>query len=157
MSVIIQGDQVRAIALGIAVEKAGVSPVSGTSPLFTVAGGKVLIVGVVGEVTTAMDGTTTSINLNHDPTVGSAVNICAATVVTSDVVGTVYGYSGVITELLTSSGTAAPGTAYTRLPSTGMVLTPGVIGQVGTAADAGVVTWTCIYVPVDDGASVAAA
>jgi hypothetical protein len=155
MSVIIQGDQVRAIALGIKVEKS-VSPANSTTPLFTVAG-KVLIVGIVGEVTTVMSGTVTSINLNHDPTIGSAADICAATVVTSDAAGTVYGYSGVITELLVSTGTAAPGTAYTRLPGVAMVLTSGVIGQVGTAANTGVVKWTCIYVPLDDGASVVAA
>jgi hypothetical protein len=118
----------------------------------------VIIQGIVGFVTTAMDGTTTSININHDPTIGSAVNLCAATVVTSDVAGTVYGYLGdAITTLLVSSGTTAPNEAIAPMPNSKQVLTPGVIGLVGTAADAGVVDWYCLWTPLsDDGLVVAA-
>ena len=157
MTVMIQGDQVRAIAGGIKVEKASGAVANSTTSLFTVTG-LVVVEAIIGEVTTALDGTVTSIHLNHDPTIGSAVNLCAATVVTSDPVGTVYGYIGdAITTLLVSSGTTEPGTAYAPLTIRRNVLTPGVVGMVGTASDAGEILWRLVYWPLSDGASVVAA
>jgi hypothetical protein len=156
MSTIIQGDQVRAIQLGIHVTKSA-SPANATTDLFTVSG-LVLVTGIVGLVTTVMSATATSINLNHDPTIGAAANLCGATVVTSDTAGTLYGYIGPdITTLLVSSGTAVPSEAYTQLPSVKTILNNGVIGMVGTAANTGVVAWHLTYVPISDGASVVAA
>ena len=156
MSVIIQGDQIREIALGIHVQKS-VSPANATTNLFTVSG-LVLVTGIVGLVTTVMSATVTSINLNHDPTVGAAANLCAATVITSDTAGTLYGFIGTdITTLLVSSGTGAPSEAYTQLPAAKIVLNDGVVGQVGTAANTGVVAWHLTYVPISNGASVVAA
>jgi hypothetical protein len=157
MTVLIQGDQVRAIAGGIKVEKQIASTTNGTQSLFTVSG-LVVIEGIIGQVTTLFDGTTTSINLVHDPTIGNAVDLCAATVVTDDPVGTLYGYLGdAITTLLVSSGTTAPGTAYAPMPNSKQVLAPGVIGYKGTAVDAGAVLWYAIYWPLSDGASLVAA
>ncbi|WP_062434971.1 hypothetical protein [Herbidospora daliensis] len=156
MSTIIKGDEVRAVTLGIKVEKSSGATVNGSTPIFTVSG-LVLVRAIVGVVTTAFDGTTTSLNLTHDPTIGAAVDICAATVVTSDEVGTVYSYLGAaITTLLVSSGTTVPGTAYAPRPQEAF-FQPGVINHKGTAADAGTVLWRCLYVPISDGASVAAA
>jgi hypothetical protein len=149
------GDELRDIALGRHVIKSA-SPANATTPLFTVSG-LVLITGIVGLVTTVMSATATSINLNHDPTIGAAADLCAATVVTSDTAGTLYGFSGVITELLVSSGTNVPSEAYTRLSGVQTVLNNGVIGQVGTAANTGVTAWHLTYVPLSDGASVVAA
>lgn len=156
MTVMIQGDQIRAIGLGIKVEKSSGATTNGSTAIFTISG-LVLIRAIVGVVTTAFDGTTTSINLTTDPTIGSAVDICAATVVTSDVVGTIYSYIGAVpTTSLVSSGTAAPGEAYAPKPSDAF-FQPGQIFHKGTAADAGAVLWRLIYVPVSDGASVVAA
>jgi hypothetical protein len=156
MSTLINGSELRSIALGRYVTKSA-SPANATTSLFTVSG-LVLITGIVGLVTTVMSGTATSINLNHDPTIGSAANLCGATVVTSDAAGTLYGYIGAdITTLLVSSGTGAPSEAYTQLASVKTVLNSGVIGCVGTAANTGVVAWHLTYVPISEGASVVAA
>ncbi len=157
MTVIIQGDEVRAIAGGIKVEKSSGATAASTTSLFTVSG-LVVIEGIIGDVTVAFDGTITSVNLNHNPTVGSAVDLCAATVVTFDVVGTIYGYLGdATTTLMVSSATVAPNTAFAPMPNSRQVLQPGVIGHVGTAADAGTVLWRCVYWPLSDDASVVAA
>lgn len=154
MTTLIEGTEVRSIVGGICATKQITATTAATQSLFTVAG-LVVIEGIIGYVTTAFDGTTTSINLNHDPTIGSAADLCAATVVTSDAVGTIYGYLGAaITTLLVSSGTTAPGTAYAPMPNNKQVLTPGVIGYVGTAADAGAVLWRCVYWPLSDDGSV---
>ena len=156
MSTLIQGDELRTLVLGRQVQKSSGATAAATTNLFTVSG-MVLIRYIVGEVTVAFDGTTTSLNLNFDPTIGSAADICAATVVTSDAVGTIYSYLGsAITTLLVSSGTTVPGTAYAPKPLDAFFM-PGVIGHVGTAADAGTVLWRCCYVPISNGSSVAAA
>lgn len=155
MSTLIRGDQIRTLDLGIHVQKSA-SPANATTSLFTVSG-LVLVTGIVGLVTTVMSATATSLNLNHDPTIGAAADLCAATVITSDTAGTLYGFSGVITELLVSSGTAVPSEAYTRLSGVRTVLNNGVVGQVGTAANTGVVEWHLMYVPISNGASVVAA
>jgi hypothetical protein len=147
----------QSLILGTKVEKSSGATAAATTSLFTVTG-LVYLTALIGYVTVAFDGTTTSININHDPTIGSAVNLDAPTVVTSDVVGTIYSRLTTRTGLIVSEGTTAPTSAYTVLSaSNGLVLTPGVVGSVGTAADAGTVLWRLFYLPIsDDGAVVAA-
>jgi hypothetical protein len=146
-------EDIRLVTFGQRTKKSLTAITNATQDLFTVTG-LVIIQGIIGYVTVAMDGTVTSINLNHDPTIGSAADLCAATVVTSDAAGTVYGYLGdAITTLLVSSGTTAPGTAYAPMPNSKQVLTPGVIGLVGTAANVGDTDWYCLWAALsDDGA-----
>lgn len=142
---------------GVTVQKTSAAVAASTQSLFTVSGLNIVEM-IVGQVTTAMDGTATSIQLVHNPTIGSVADICAATVVTSDAVGTVYGYLGDdITTLLISSGTAIPSTAYTVTPQNKIILPAGVIGQEGSATNVGIVQWYCVYVPLSDGASIVAA
>ena len=158
MTTIIDGDQLRAIALGVRVTKS-VSPASGSTDLFTITGGRVLVTALVGEVTTVMSATATSLSLQSDPTAGAAADIAAATVVTSDAVGTLYSITGVAADLLsaqTVTGTQVPGVAFA--PASGRVVLPaGKVTQVGTAANTGVTEWTLCYIPLDDGAAVEAA
>ncbi len=151
----IQAAQLRTLDLGTHVTKSA-SPANATTNLFTVSG-LVLMTGIVGLVTTVMSSTTTSINLNFDPTIGAAANLCGATVITSDTAGTLYGYIGSdITTLLVSSGTGVPSEAYTQFPAVKTVLNNGVLGMVGTAANTGVIAWHLTYVAISDGASVVA-
>lgn len=157
MTVMIKGNEIRAIALGVKADKS-VAPANATTPIFNVVGGKVLVTALIGEVTTVMSATVTSLSLNHDPTNGAAAALCAATVVTSDPVGTLYSISGVAADLLsaqTITGTEAPTQVYA--PGSGQIVLPaGQVGQVGTAANTGVTKWTLCYIPIDDGAYVEA-
>ena len=155
MSTLIKGSDVRTMDRGIRVKKTIASTTNATQGLFTVTG-LVIVQGIVGSVKVAFDGTTTSINIIHTATIGGAADLCAATVVTSDAVGTVYGFIGsVITTLLVGDGTAAPNTQFAPL-SAPKVLTPGVIGFKGTAVDAGSTDWYVLYAPLsDDGLIVA--
>lgn len=157
MTTMVAGDSVRTVAGGILATKAIASTTNATQSMFTVAG-HVVLAGLVGIVTTAFDGTVTSLNVTHDPTIGSAVDLAAATVVTSDAAGTLYGILTATTGLLISTGTAVPGTAVTVLNmSSPLVLAPGVIGHKGTATDAGAVTWYALYWPLTSGATLVAA
>ena len=157
MSTIIQGDELRELVGGKYVTKTIASTTNATQSMFTVTGLNI-VKALIGEVVVAMDGTTTSINVVHNPTIGSVADVNAATVVTSDVIGTIYGYLGVaINTLLVSTGTAVPGTVYAPVTTQTAVFTAGVIGYKGTATDAGSVKWHLLYVPLSDGASIVAA
>ena len=87
MANFVQGKALRVLNHGpLVVKAAQVPPNSGSSAtLFTVAGGMVLVTGLVGRVTTVLSGTTGAISLGATPTVGASgaqvAGIAAATVV----------------------------------------------------------------------------
>jgi hypothetical protein len=158
MSVLNDSSAFRKATLGLQATKSLPAVTNGVQALFTVTG-HVVLNSIVGVVTVAMDATATSINLDFDPTIGSSVDLCAATVVTSDEAGTLYGIETWVTGLLVANATSAPGTAYTPLaPTSGsIVLAPGQITLVGTAANVGDTTWYAEWVPLTDGATLVAA
>lgn len=169
MSVLIQGSQLRSLLLGVRVAKSLSAPQTTSAALFNVTGGKVAITSVIGEVTTVIGGTTVNYNLTYTPSGGSAADLCAATACTSDAVGTLYSLvSGVATDLLSVQSVSAiggtpvaaseaPNVTYAPLLRMPFVVRAGALNWKTSASTTGVVAWTLTYIPVDDGASVAAA
>jgi len=162
MGIWIDPASIRQIMLGAYATKTTTATTNGSQNLFTVAGGLVVVTGLVGIATVAFDGTVTSINLQHTPTGGAAADIAAATVVTSDAVGTIYTVTGVAAEglsLQTAGGAEAPTVTFGKLWQSGggLVLPAGVVTYLGTAADAGTVAWHLTYTPLEASASVVAA
>lgn len=173
MSVLIQGAQLRALLLGVRVEKAEMSaPQSTSTDVFTVSGGRVVLTSLTGVVTTAVGSTTVNYNLTHTPTGGSAGDLVAATACTSDAVGTLYSVvSGLATDKLSiqsvstlkeADGAAvlaaeAPGVTFAQLLRQPLLLPAGAIKWKTSASTTGAVTWTATYIPLDDGAAMAAA
>lgn len=152
MSVLIQGGQLRALALGVRVEQpAKTVPQNALSSLFTVSGGRVLITGLYGQVTTVIGGTTPSAKLVYSPTSGADTDMVTAVAITSDAVNTQYSLGA--TALVVSAQVGHTlGQVGTHLVNT------GTIDLHVSAADAtGAIKWTLTYIPLDDGASVAAA
>lgn len=148
-------------SLGVAVSKE--TNLAGTSPIdmFTVTG-KVLITLLYGEVTTGL-ATTTTVKFRRET---GTVDMCAATTITSDAVGTMYLYSGDAGAIL--SGTLAAGDApvvgFAHLA--GGPQSPVVFGISGATenielvtdqAGTGVIEWTLFYIPLEAGAKVVAA
>ena len=148
----------RATHGGISVTKTITETTNGAQDLFDITG-QVVIRAIIGGVLLVPFGATaTSISLRHDPTTGSAVDLCGPTVVTSDAAGTLYSYLGDSSaSLLVSSGTAVPNQAYTTLPTVEQVFTAGTIEYVGTAINTGWTLWTCMYWPLDAAGGVTAA
>ena len=157
MSVLIQGSQLRALLLGVRVYKAPVDTANGTTDLFTITGGRVVVTSLIGRVTTAFGATPSNGKLVYDPTAaGTSFDLCTAVSVASVAIG----------QTLTCAG---------NVETVGALLVAGAVGQVnvfekplalaaGTielnlSADPGVGAsdWTLTYIPLDDGASVAAA
>lgn len=153
MTTMIKGSELRTINFGLKVEQpAKTVPQNALSALFTVSGGRVLVTGLVGEVTTVIGGTTPSAKLVANPTVGADTDITTAVAVTSDPVGNLYGLDALGGALIVlESATTVPNNAA-------VVVKPGTIDLHVSAADAtGAIKWTLFYAPLDDGASVAAA
>lgn len=163
MSVIIQGYQLRQIDLGTRVEKTVSNPQTASSNIFTVTGGKVAITSLVGTVSTVQGATANSFNLTYTPSGGSAADISAATVCTSDAVGTYYTITGVAADLLSAQkvgGTEVPQVTYAPTPTflTGsLVVGSGTMQLKASGSNTGATNWVVTYVPIDDGATLVAA
>jgi hypothetical protein len=165
MTTLLDGESIRQVILGQKVVKGPLTnPQTASSALFTVAGGLVLVTGLVGIVTTVQGSTANSFNLQHTPTGGSAADLCAATVCTSDAVGTIYTMTGVAVDELsvqTAHATAeAPSVTFGLMNNRagkGIVLPAGSMTLKASGNNTGATSWTLFYVPLDTGASVAAA
>jgi hypothetical protein len=153
MSVIIQGDQVRSIALGLGPISKATGAITGdpTTPLFTIAGGEVLITSLYAKVTTALTTDSGTYAVQNDPTTGDTRAIVTATDLgTSDTaVGSVVG--------LTNGTTAAPSFLRGGTAHFGAVVTTGTVDFVGAASANGALTFYVTWVPITSGATLVAA
>lgn len=132
--------------LGQTVSKSTGTLAATTIPLFTIAGGLVLVTSIVGRVTTAIT-VANSYKLQHNPTLGTTADLCTA----ADL-GTTDTVAGEI--LVAKKGTAIAIALVTL--GTASVLDSGQIESVSAGTD-GVIKWYVTWVPIDDGATVVAA
>lgn len=163
MSVYIDPAGIRATILGVRVQKT-LTLTSGTTDLFTVASGVVLITSIVGKVTTAITVANT-VKLVSNPTTGTSSDLCAATDLgtTDTPAGNLLSISGMPTASIISGIGAAQlfpvaDVTVTTGGAKGIYVSPGVIQcvQTGTSID-GVIAWTITYVPIENDAAVTAA
>lgn len=140
------------LTLGIHVSKSAATlPSSTTQDIFTVAGGRVWVRLLVGQVTTLVgSGTTPDLQVQIDPTTGTTVDVAADVVIADDEVGTLY--------LVEGDGTALVPISSGYVPVTqGFVLSPGIVQIVTSETTVGATKWDLWYWPLDDGASVVSA
>lgn len=146
----VAGKSLRTLIYGTRVFRAAaVLPATGNQTIFTV-NGRVILTGLIGEVTTVMTATATNLKATTVSTVGSvATDLCANTLVTSLAVGNLFGVSG-------AAATAATiGSSINQ--SNEQFVQPGIIRITTDATNTGAMTWTALYVPLDDGANIVAA
>lgn len=147
MSVIIQGNQLREIALGRGpVSKAtGTLDAAVTPSLFTVTGGEVLITALWAKVTTNITVANT-VTIQANPTTGDTAAIVSGDLGTTDTAaGTVLGTDD-------NAAFARNGKPAQAVVSTGTV----EIDSNGTSVD-GAMTVYCTWIPLTDGATLVAA
>ena len=151
MTTIIEGTELRSLLLGTRAAKSTGTLAATTIPLFTVAGGKVLVTSIVGEVTTAIT-VANSYKLQHNPTTGTTKDLCAATDIgtTDTPAGNLLGFQGLTGDSILTGPGAVP---TIKQP---LVLTAGQIESVSAGTD-GVISWVVTWVPLDDGATLVAA
>lgn len=123
-----------------------------TVPIFTVAGGNVLVTRLYGLVTTSIT-VANSYKLQVNPTTGDTQDLCAATDI---------GTTDTLAGSILSFGLATT-TAPVKLISVGYgtselnaVIPIGQIESVSAGTD-GVIQWCVMWVPLDDGATLVAA
>jgi hypothetical protein len=150
----VPGSQLRTLLFGTRIVRAAATlPQTAQAALFTVAGGDVLITGLVGEVTTAIQAQATTVQLIGNPTTGTDVNWSNAT---GDINGKELGSTVVLPAVFggTALVQAAGGNA---LPSVPYLARIGTIDLKTVASSTGGMKWYLTYVPLDDGATVTAA
>lgn len=150
MSTLIQGSQLREISLGRRAAKTQALSAA-TLPVFTVAGGEVMITSLYLRVTTAIttDGGTLAVQQN--PTTGDTATIVAATDLgtTDSAVGSIIG--------VTAEDTTTPDFLKGGRALRDWIVTTGQIELVGAAAVNGAVEAVVTWVPLTDGATLVAA
>ncbi|MFI2632625.1 hypothetical protein ACH5A2_19835 [Streptomyces collinus] len=156
MSTLIQGDQLRSLLCGVKVQRATATlPQTTAGALFTVSGGKVLITSLVGEVTTVIQTQADNTKLTFDPVdAGATQDLCAVLDITGDAVGTCYSLTGTPATAMQDALNFLPSNKVLAQP---LVLKPGSILLDCAASNTGSVKWDLTYIPLDNGASVAAA
>lgn len=153
MSTLIHPDQLRLIRYGLKVDRAAAAlPASGTGHAFQVTGGRVIVTGLVGQVTTACDSTATTLKVTSTPTTGTAVDLTSATAVTSKEAG------ALITLPLTLGGALNVQNAGAgEMPGALQFVVPvGYVDLITSATNAGAAKWSIFYIPLDDAGAVAA-
>lgn len=145
--------------LGFQVVKTG-AVLTADDDLFTVTG-KCLITLVHGDMVTAETAATTSLTVKLN-TKTAGVDLCAATAVIGDAAGTLYMMTGDQDDAL--NGGDAPTASHAQIGD-GNGLAPVIVDgdtiestvAIGGGTPDGTLTWTLYYIPLESGASVAAA
>jgi hypothetical protein len=138
---------------------AAADPVNATLPIFTIAGGLVLVRHLVGIRTVLQAGGTPTLKFQHS--IGTT-DLCAAAAITGNDVLTFYTITGNFTDALQIAVVGVPklggirgGLLATGNQGDGLYMQPGNISVVTTAgATAGSTRYIIIYVPIDSGANI---
>lgn len=156
MTTLIKNQDVRTIAGGIAVSRSTATlPASATGNIFVVSGGRILVRGLIGEVTTAVQNQACTLAIGTAPTVGTGSTTALGTA------------SSIIAAPIGTHMAANPGGATTvdlstqagvLISTVGLfVVNAGNITITTSATNTGSVKWDLLYVPLDNGAQVVAA
>lgn len=155
MTTLIKAQDVRTIALGINTSRAtNTLPAGALGNIFTVSGGRIAVVSLIGEVTTVVQNQACTLAIGTAPTVGtgSATALGTATSIIAAPVGTHFGANpggATVVDLSTQAGVL--------MPSQLLAVDPGTITITTSATNTGSVKWDLIFVPLDVGAQVVAA
>jgi hypothetical protein len=145
----------RELTRGITVDRAtDTLPATTDEALFRITGGRILLVDLVGEVTTVIQTQANNTKLKFNPTAtGADVDLCAVLDITADAVGTLYSLTGTVGDAMTSRLLCLSAADLLARP---IVLSEGDIELDCAATNTGSVAWSAVYVPLDSGAELAA-
>ncbi len=150
------------IAFGLKVsEPANTSPLAtGGVNLFTITGGRVILVQLYGEVTTVIQAQATTVQLVSTPTTGTAINLSSTGL---DINALEVGGHISLPSTISFSDSPASGlplnkalSGYIDFTGISLLVPPGVISVNYGAASTGAVKWDMIFIPYDAAAVVTA-
>lgn len=141
--------------LGIRVDRASATlpqGAPGVGSLYTIAGGRVAMTAILGEVTVIIGANAMNLNLESNPTTGTTSVIDAVVAGASKEVGTLFSITGTVGDaaLMDDAGGV-------RMQSAPVVLPAGTLDFRTSANNTGEMKWSLWYVPIDEGAIVTAA
>lgn len=120
--------------------------------LFTITGGRVAVMLVVGEVTTVIQTQANNTKLKFNPTAtGADQDLCAVLNISADPVGELYTIDGVVSNAMRSDLLIGSG----GLVANPLILSEGDIELDCAASNTGQVQWSIWYIPLDQDAKVA--
>lgn len=142
------------IGNGRMIERATLVLGIATTPLFSVAGGRILLTNIIGTITTLIGGAA-NVFLQANPTVATATTtaLCAALNINACPVGNILGITGVPSDAMIPAVTGS----VIPTPTMPVVIPIGDIEFVCDAAPGGAVQWSIWYKPLDDAAYAVAA
>lgn len=144
---------------GLKVSRATATlPQTAAQNIFSVTGGRVLLTGIVGEVTTVLQALANNTKLTAAPTVGTAVDLCAVVDVTGLEVGGKLGLAPSVSATPFSLALAkqTAGAVPYGFTQRGIVLAVGNLALNCAASATGSIKWDLTYIPLDTGAAMAA-
>jgi hypothetical protein len=157
MANLTQGTAVRLETKGILVSRATAAlPATAAQNIFTVSGGRILLVHLVGEVTTIIQAQACTVKFTSTPTTGSAIDLSAA----SGSLSALEVGGKISMPSVAGSGNAAvsANAGYIAVgPVSPAVVAIGSISYTTSATNTGSIKWDLLYIPFDTGASVVAA
>lgn len=129
-------------------------PQTGDEALFRITAGKIVVLGIIGEVTTVVQTQANNTKLKFNPSGGETdADLCGVLNITAAPVGAIFTTLGDITTALKQTNNwlslAATGIAWP-----GLILAPGDIELDCAASNTGQVKWTLWYIPLDNDDSV---
>ncbi len=126
-------------------------PQTADASLFTVSGGQIELLSIVGEVTTEIETQDNTTKLKFNPaSAGADVDLCADLNITADAVGTLYSITGNPNDVLQDGLWVVSALA---IP---IVLGPGIIELECDASNTGNVGWQVVYRRIESGATLIA-
>jgi hypothetical protein len=127
----------------VASKASATLPATTTQNLFTISGGRVLVKGLIGEVTTVVQAQACNLKVSVDPSGGGTTYDVAANLdINADEAGTLYSVEGDGTALLGASAGAV-----TTAIGNGFVCNPGTVLITTSATNTGATKWDLYYVP----------
>ena len=127
-----------------AVRAAETLPQGGDGSLFTITGGRVLLVLILGEVTVLIGGANASLLKLNLTATGDDQDLCAALDIATDAVGTLYTISGVVGDAMRDDILIGLGMGFQ-----GMILSPGIIELECAGSVSGEIQWSVWWIPLD--------
>lgn len=156
MTVSYTAASVRAIKDGILVARATAAlPATTSQNIFTIAGGRILLLALIGEVTTVIQAQSTTVKVTSTPTTGSAIDMSSTG---ADINALQVGGRITLADP-PAAATALTKTnaGYTNVQSVQTIVPIGTISYTTGATSTGSIKWDLFYVPYDAAATVAAA
>lgn len=160
MTVFYGNASIREVLLGVSVSRAtAVPPTAAQSPqnLFTITGGRILLVALIGEVTTVIGGNAQTLKVSSSATAAgsSALDLCIASAsIATFAVGTHFTLPAAVASALADDHATLSGMLGT---SPKIILPAGNVTLTSSATNTGSIRWDLIYIPLDVASAVVAA